>query len=111
MTGNPEPIARARTERLSIGRFLRPGQGAFGCEEERRTDLIQLARERASGWPAERTVAVGDTPLDVESAHAARIRCVAVTSDSFGREELGAADAVLDRFAELPAALARLEAL
>ena len=29
LTGNPEPMARARMERLGLARFFPPGQGAF----------------------------------------------------------------------------------
>ena len=48
MTGNPEPIARARMERLGLAPFFPPGQGAFGCDAEHRVDLIR-SRARARG--------------------------------------------------------------
>jgi phosphoglycolate phosphatase-like HAD superfamily hydrolase len=78
LTGNPEPMARARMARLGLDRFFAQGQGAFGCDAEERSALIHLARERAGGWPRDRTVAVGDTPRDVSGAHAAGIRVVSV---------------------------------
>jgi phosphoglycolate phosphatase len=78
LTGNPEPMARARMERLGLGSFFPDGQGAFGCDAEDRTALIHLARERAGDWPLDRTVAVGDTPRDVSGAHAAGIRVISV---------------------------------
>src|SRR5262249_26741413 len=68
VTGTPEPIARARMERLGLSGFFPPGQGAFGCEGDERPRLIALARERAGGWPAARAVEVGDTPSDVSGA-------------------------------------------
>jgi phosphoglycolate phosphatase len=108
LTGNPEPVARARLDRMGLGRFFPAGQGAFGCERERRVALVALARERAGGWPAERTVAVGDTPLDVETARAAGARCVAVATGVYARGQLGGADAVIEELADLPAALATL---
>jgi phosphoglycolate phosphatase-like HAD superfamily hydrolase len=108
LTGNPEAVARARLERIGLDHLFPSGQGAFGCERERRIALFSLARERAGGWPAERTVAVGDTPLDVASAHAAGARCVAVASGAYSRAELRGADAVVDDLAELPGALAKL---
>jgi phosphoglycolate phosphatase len=110
MTGNPEPVARARLERIGLLDLFPDGHGAFGCEREDRVELFELARAREGGWPAERTVAVGDTPLDVSSAHAASLRCVAVTTGRFGAEELGDADRVIDDLVELPAALEALEA-
>ena len=69
LTGNPEPMARARMERLGLAGFFPTGQGAFGCDAEERVELLAIARRRAGDWPAERTVEIGDTPRDVESAH------------------------------------------
>jgi phosphoglycolate phosphatase-like HAD superfamily hydrolase len=80
LTGNPEPVARARLERLGLERFFRPGEGAFGCEAESRTELIDLARERAGDWPRTATVEVGDTGRDSASAHSAGIRSILVRS-------------------------------
>lgn len=108
LTGNPEAVARARLERLGLASLFERGQGAFGCERERRVELFHLARERAGSWPADRTVAVGDTPRDVESARAAGARCVAVATGAYSAEELSGADAVISALGELPAALASL---
>jgi phosphoglycolate phosphatase len=105
LTGNPPPVAHARMERLGLASYFPPGQGAFGCERELRTDLFALARERAGNWPAERTVAVGDTPLDVSSAHAAGCRCIAVTTGQYERHQLASADVVIPELTELRAAL------
>ena len=76
LTGYPEPVARARMERLGLARFFPPGQGGFGCDAEERGALIDLARRRAGGWPAERTVVVGDTPRDAEAAREAGVRSI-----------------------------------
>jgi phosphoglycolate phosphatase len=109
LTGNPPAVARARLERLGLARFFPDGQGAFGCEREDRVALFALARARAGDWPAERTVAVGDTPLDVSTAHAAGCRCVAVTTGRYGASELAGSDAVIADLTQLEAALADLE--
>jgi phosphoglycolate phosphatase-like HAD superfamily hydrolase len=104
LTGNPEPVARARMERLGLARFFPEAQGAFGCEGERRAELLALARRRAGGseaWPANRTIEVGDTCRDVESAHAAGIRSVAIASGRVERERLEPADAVIGAMPEL----------
>jgi phosphoglycolate phosphatase len=108
LTGNPEPMARARMSRLGLERFFPPGQGAFGCEAEERAHLIALARERAGDWPAAETVAVGDTPLDVAGAHAAGIRVIAAESHRFGAEALAGADARIRSLSSLPEALSSL---
>jgi phosphoglycolate phosphatase len=78
LTGNPEPMARARMERLGLARFFEAGQGAFGCDSESRVELIDLARARAGGWPADATVEIGDTARDASSASDAGIRSILV---------------------------------
>jgi phosphoglycolate phosphatase len=78
LTGNPEPVARARLERLGLAHFFPAGQGAFGCERESRGELIELARARAGDWPVETTVEVGDTRVDASSAREAGIRSLLV---------------------------------
>ena len=108
LTGNPPAVAHARMQRLGLATYFPPGQGAFGCEREQRIELFALARERAGEWPADRTVGVGDTPLDVSSAHDSGCRSVAVTTGRYGREELQGADAVIATLYELHAALATL---
>jgi phosphoglycolate phosphatase len=101
MTGNPEPIARARMERLGLSAYFPDGQGAFGCDAENRVDLIRIGRERAGDVPTDDTWTVGDTPRDVEGAHAAGVRCVGITLGRFGRDDLHEADAIVDAFPDL----------
>jgi phosphoglycolate phosphatase-like HAD superfamily hydrolase len=108
LTGNPMAVAHARMERLGLGALFPPGQGAFGCERESRTALFELARQRAGNWPAGRTVAVGDTPLDVSSARDAGCLCVGVATGTYDEAELSHADAVIADLAGLVAALATL---
>jgi len=105
LTGNPPAVARARMERLGLAHLFPAGQGAFGCEREDRVQLFALARERAGDWPAERTVAVGDTPRDVASAHAAGCLCVGITTGQFGPRELADADLIITALTELASAL------
>ena len=109
LTGNPPAVAFARMERLGLADYFRPAGGAFGCEREGRVELFALARERAGDWPADRTVAVGDTPLDVSSAHTAGCRCVAVTTGQYARHHLSSADVVIPDLTQLADALRALE--
>jgi phosphoglycolate phosphatase len=105
LTGNPEEMARARMDRLGLARFFPAGQGAFGSDGERRADLVAIARERAGGWPAARTVLVGDTPKDVAGAHEAGIEAIGITLGRFDAHELADADAVIDSLTALPTVL------
>jgi phosphoglycolate phosphatase len=109
LTGNPEPIARARMDRLGLARFFPPGEGAFGCEREPRVALIDLALQRAGGWSASRAVTVGDTPRDVHSAHSAGVRCIAVTTGAYAASQLEDAERVIATLFELSDALASLD--
>jgi phosphoglycolate phosphatase-like HAD superfamily hydrolase len=109
LTGNPEAIARARLQRMGLAEFFAEEEGAYGCERERRTALIDLALARAGDWTADRSVAVGDTPRDIHTAREAGARCIAVATGAFDREQLAAADRVIDALAELPNALASLD--
>jgi len=84
LTGNPERMARARMERLGLARFFEPVQGGFGCDSESRVDLIDLARTRAGGWPADATVEIGDTARDASSAREAGIRSILVDDSGLG---------------------------
>jgi len=108
LTGNPPAVAHARMERLGLAELFPRGQGAFGCERENRIELFDLARERAGNWPSERTVAVGDTPLDVASAHAAGCLCIGVTTGRYRSEQLEEADVVIADLGDLAHALGTL---
>jgi phosphoglycolate phosphatase len=97
VTGNPEPMARARLQRLGLARFFPSGEGAFGCEAEERGALLELARKRAGNWPASGTAEIGDTPEDVVTAKAAGFRSIAVSSPrTRARAELAGADEIVD---------------
>jgi phosphoglycolate phosphatase-like HAD superfamily hydrolase len=109
LTGNTEPIAHHKLAAAGLGRWFERGQGAFGSDAEDRRELVPIARERAGGWPRERTVVIGDAPGDVECALADGARMVALTGH-FGDEELAGADAFIGRLPDLSDALHRLRA-
>jgi phosphoglycolate phosphatase len=96
VTGNLEPVARLKLARAGLGRYFAPGQGGFGSDHASRAELPPIARERAGGWPRERTVVIGDTPRDIACARADGVRVVAVATGPFGVEALADADAVVD---------------
>jgi phosphoglycolate phosphatase-like HAD superfamily hydrolase len=107
LTGNLEPIARAKMARAGLAGWFPPGGGAFGSDHERRGALVPIARARAAangGGPALVAV-VGDTPRDIACARAGGARCVAVATGAHGAAELAAADAVARDLAEAAAAL------
>jgi phosphoglycolate phosphatase len=111
LTGNLERIGRHKMELAGLGGFFAPGLGAFGSDAEHRPDLVPLARERArqdgSPYPAEQTVVIGDTPLDVAAAIAGGVRSIGVAGVHHSRADLldAGADAVVDELDEIPAVL------
>ena len=96
MTGNYERVARLKLARAGIGGWFAEGQGGFGSDAEEREALPPIARERAGGWPRERTIVIGDTPRDIACARADGLRVVAVATGPYPVEALADADAVVD---------------
>jgi phosphoglycolate phosphatase-like HAD superfamily hydrolase len=109
VTGNLEPIARLKLARAGLGHYFPRGQGGFGSDHEDRAALPAVARRRAGEphrpYPRERTVVIGDTPLDVQCAHADGVRCVGVTTGPYDAGDLAGADAIVSSASEIPDAL------
>jgi phosphoglycolate phosphatase len=107
LTGNLEPIARAKMVRAGLAAWFPEGGGAFGSDHESRDALvpIALARAAAAGEPPAGVIVVGDTPRDIACARAGRARCVAVATGPHGAGELAAADAVAEDLAGAAAAV------
>jgi phosphoglycolate phosphatase len=110
LTGNFEPVARLKLARAGLGKWFRSGPGGFGSDSEDRAALPAIARRRAGHAERDETVIIGDTPRDIACARADDVRCVAVTTGQYGREELWNADAVASDANELRARLEELGA-
>ena len=87
VTGNYEPVARLKLDRAGIGHHFEPGQGGFGSDAEHRDELPPIARARAGGHPRERTIVIGDTPLDIACARADGLRVLAVATGPYAAAE------------------------
>lgn len=113
LTGNIESNAALKVSAFGLEPWLDFEVGAYGSDpHERRSDLVAVARERAAakyGEPA-RAVLVGDTPLDVQAAHEAGARAVAVLTGFAEPDALLASgpDALLDDFRDTAAAVAAI---
>ena len=93
-TGNVEEGARMKLAPFDLNRFF--PVGGFGDDADERTALLKVAVERAHrhwGLEARCVIVVGDTPLDVEAAHAAGYPALAVATGPYSVEELEAAGA------------------
>lgn len=101
VTGNDVSCARIKLEQFHIhGHFV---LGAFGHEHADRKQIAALAVQRAReqlqpGQSLRRLCLVGDTPSDVEAAHAVDAFALAVATGTHQAEVLRAAgaDAVLE---------------
>jgi phosphoglycolate phosphatase len=96
ITGNTEPAAHIKLARADLNRFF--AFGGYGSDADDRVDVCRTALDRAAkvagdGFDRVGSIAVGDTPLDVEAGHGAGIRVTAVATGEYAVEELRAAGA------------------
>ncbi len=100
VTGNVEAAAHIKLHRANLNRFF--SFGGYGSDSPDRGELTRTAISRGAlvygeAIRAENCLAVGDTPLDAEGAHAAGIACVGVASHDYDVDQLhqGGADFVV----------------
>jgi len=96
VTGNVEAAAHVKLHRGQLNRFF--SFGGYGSDSADRAELTRIALRRASLVYGEevlpgQALVVGDTPHDVQAAHAAGLKCVGVGSHHFSAEQLRAASA------------------
>lgn len=96
VTGNVEAAAHIKLHRAELNRFF--SFGGYGSDSTDRGELTRIALQRGAlvyGEPldATRAIVVGDTPHDVEGAHAAGVACVGVGSHHFTADQLREAGA------------------
>ncbi len=96
VTGNVEAAAHIKLHRGKLNRFF--SFGGYGSDSTDRGELTRIALKRATlvyGEPVapEQAIVVGDTPHDVDGAHAAGIACVGVGSHHFDVDQLRQAGA------------------
>jgi phosphoglycolate phosphatase len=113
LTGNIESNAALKVSAFGLERWLDFEVGAYGSDpHERRSDLVAVARERAATKYGESSgaVLVGDTPLDVQAAHEAQARAVAVMTGFADRQALlrSRPEALLEDYSDTAAAVAAI---
>jgi phosphoglycolate phosphatase-like HAD superfamily hydrolase len=113
LTGNIESNAALKVSAFGLERWLDFDVGAYGSDpHERRSDLVAVARERAATKYGDSTgaVLVGDTPLDVQAAHEAQARAVAVMTGFADRQALlrSRPEALLEDYSDTAAAVAAI---
>ncbi|MDH3475149.1 MAG: phosphoglycolate phosphatase [Rhodospirillales bacterium] len=108
-TNKPEAASRALLTALGLDRLFETVGGGDSFAERKPAAGHLLATLARMAAPAEGAVMVGDGPNDLLAARNAGLPAVLV-SYGYSRVPVGAlgADALIDRFGELPAALAGL---
>lgn len=95
-SGAMEGAARTKLEPGKLGRYFL--FGAYGSDspdrgEVTRTAVAKAARLHGRALGRDEVYVVGDTPLDIEAAHAANATAIGVASGHYGAKELHAAKA------------------
>jgi phosphoglycolate phosphatase len=96
ITGNTEAAAHVKLSRANLNRFF--AFGGYGSDADHRVDVCRKALDRAAqavGGNLDRdgSIAIGDTPLDIEAGHGAAIKVLSVATGEYSVEQLRAAGA------------------
>ena len=91
ITGNTEPAAHTKLARADLNRYF--AFGGYGSDANNRADVCRKALDRAArvagkGFDRGGSIAIGDTPLDVEAGHEAGVRVVSVATGEYSVEQL-----------------------
>ena len=89
VTGNLEPIARAKMKKVNLNDYFK--LGGFGSDDINRANLVRLAIKRAEdlGFIFENNVfLVGDALRDVKAGREAGVKIIGVATGRYSREEL-----------------------
>ncbi|GAA3744972.1 phosphoglycolate phosphatase-like HAD superfamily hydrolase [Spinactinospora alkalitolerans] len=100
LTGNTRKAAQIKISAFGLDQYLDLEIGAYGDDDSDRPALVGIARKRAerrrgAAFNQANTVLIGDTPKDIEAAHTAGARVIAVASGGSTPEELTEAGADL----------------
>lgn len=93
LTGNLRAVARIKLEVFGLAGFLDFDSSAFGDDHAERSELVQIARQRAetrtgTHFDDQQVVLIGDTPNDVKAGLAAGVRVIGVATGKSGEAEL-----------------------
>jgi phosphoglycolate phosphatase len=92
ITGNLEPIARAKLKRIKLNKYFK--FGGFGNDSEKRSSLIKIAIKRAEddfNFKYDNNVfVIGDTPKDVKAGREAGVKVIIVPTGKYSEKELKA---------------------
>lgn len=95
-TGNVKQGARIKLDRGDLWRHF--AFGGYGCDAAERAQLVARAIERGTthagrAFGRQEILVIGDTPRDVDAAHACGVPCLAVATGSHSADALRASGA------------------
>lgn len=98
VTGNVRRVAEIKLAVFGLDRHVDFDLGAFAEDSDVRADLVRLAYKRATTadgltYGLGETLVIGDTPADIEAAHAAGARALGVATGKSSEADLLAAGA------------------
>lgn len=79
VSGNVRPVAEIKLQVFGLDQHILWDLGAYGEDHDTRAELVRLSLQRTEATAAQ-TVLIGDTPADVQGAHANGVRVIAVAS-------------------------------
>lgn len=100
VTGNLEPIARGKLEKVGLNYYFKVG--GFGSDDINRTNLVRLAIKRAEenfDFKFEDNIFLfGDAPQDMRAGKEVNVKTIGVTTGIYFKEELenAGADFILE---------------
>ncbi|MDD5145116.1 MAG: HAD family hydrolase [Candidatus Pacebacteria bacterium] len=88
LTGNLEPIARAKLVKVGLNDYFK--LGGFGSDDMSRAELVKIAMVRAKDkFNFNGSVfLVGDTPKDMEAGKAAGVKNIGVATGKYSMDQL-----------------------
>ncbi len=89
-TGNLARVGDAKLRECGLLGFFQHGGYSDGCQSRSEVFRRALARVRADAGAGASVCVVGDTPADVQAAHANGLEVIAVATGIFSAEELKA---------------------
>jgi phosphoglycolate phosphatase len=105
LTGNAKGGAASKMQHFGLSGYF--AFGAYGCDHADRNLLGPIALHRAAShagrsFAAQETWVIGDTPKDIDCAHAIGARCLAVATGEYSADALRAhgADQVVNSLSE-----------
>ncbi len=116
LTGNARSVAHVKLAAAGIVQYF--AFGAFGDSARERGHLVEVAWSEAEtrygvSFAPRQTLLIGDTPRDIEAAHANQARVIAVATGRFSVDVLSEhePDAVFPDLSDVDAVLATIESL